>query len=392
MKNIIFLFFLTACLFTACSKDAVSPASRYNNTLSSADTSAEHPKNTTYQAIIDQYTQEGLLGVSVSIEDQNGTWLGAGGKADIISNVDMEVGHRFLIASVSKVFTATAIFTYLDAGLLSLEDPVNKWIDTDITNQIENADEAQIQHLLSHQSGIHDWYTFRLEGDRYNEAFNNWKQEDILEYVYGKPARFAVGTSYEYSNTNYVLLGMILEKVAGKSLKEVYQSQIFTPLNLESAYFGSQPNALSEEVVKGYYALVGRGYVEAQKLYEDELSTGDGGISINVQDLGRFVQELMTGNLLSESSLAKMQDWFDIDENTGGGDGKNGYGLEYFVGDYGISYGHTGGVDGFSSSIEYYPENGTIVTYLFNFSPGSYADFMRWRAFIDAMNKEIFED
>ena len=392
MKNISFLFLIAACLFTACSKDTVSPASRYNNTLSFTDNSAEHPKNAAYQAIIDQYTQDGLLGVSVSIADENGTWLGAGGKADIVSDVDLEVGHRFLIASISKLLTATAIFTYLDEGLLSLEDPINKWIDTEITNQIENADEAQIQHLLSHQSGIYDWYTFRLEADRYNEDFNNWKQEDILEFVYGKPARFAVGTSFEYSNTNFVLLGMILEKVAEKSLKEVYQSQIFTPLNLESAHYGTQPNALSKEVVKGYYALVGRGYVEAQKLYEDELSTGDGGISINAQDLGHFMKELMAGNVLSQSSLAKMQDWFEIDEDTGGGDGKNGYGLEYFVGDYGISYGHTGSVDGFSSSIDYYPENGTIVTFLFNFSPGSFADFMRWREFQDAMKKVVFED
>lgn len=110
----------------SCRKPEIVPESNYYNELSFADESTNHPKNATYQTIIDKYVGQGIPGMSVMINDQYGTWLGAGGYADIASEVGMEKGNRFLIASISKVFTATAIFSYVDEGKLSIEDPINK--------------------------------------------------------------------------------------------------------------------------------------------------------------------------------------------------------------------------------------------------------------------------
>lgn len=366
MQNIYFLV-LVGILFIAssCTEDTIEPIDKYQNELSFIDTSDSHPKNDDYQAVIDKYIPKGIIGCSVMIQDSAGVWLGAGGMSDLASNIPVGVSHQFMIGSISKMFTATVIFSLVDKGLLSIEDPVNKWIEKEVADKIDNANEAKIQHLLGHTSGIADYYTPAFEAARYNRENNNWTQEDILSYVYGKNASFTVGQRYGYSNTNYVLLGMIIEKASGKSLKENYHEYIFNPLNLTTAYYDIQQKATPSTLIKGYVNPYGVGYIEASSLYGDETSTADGAIIVNAQGLGRFIDALMNGELVSTSSLAKMQDWFDIEE----GDEKNGYGIEYIVNDYGIAYGHTGAVDGFSSIARYYPSRNITTVFLFNFSP-----------------------
>lgn len=361
-------------VLVACQKDEVKTENHYTAELSFPDESASHPKKDTYQGIIDKYVNQGLLGVSVMIEDEQGQWLGTGGHADIVSDIKVQPGHSFFIGSISKVFTATSIFHYVDLGQISIDDPVNKWIDAEICDKVDNANESTISDLLTHRSGIKDWYIIALEMARFNKEVNNWTHEDILAYVYDKNADFSVGERYGYSNTNYVLLGMILEQVSGKSLGEVYQDIIFSPLELKSADYIVQKDFENNRVVKGYMDIYGSGvYTESQFLYRDEMGTGDGGISINAQDLGVFMKTLLTGGLISESSTNKMQDWFDLPGNNF--HVKNGYGLEYFKTDFGAAYGHTGGVDGFNAVALYYPDKAISAVVLLNFTPSTEKDY-----------------
>lgn len=380
--------------FISCEKDTVYPEIKYYNSLSFSDSSEIHPKNNTYQNIIDNYVNNGAVGVSVMIRDDFGTWLGSGGYADIKSGVEMQVGNQFLIASISKTFTATAIYTFIDEGMLSLEDPVNKWIDKSITDKIDNANECQIKHLLSHRSGMHDIYTIKMNMDLYNRADNNWNQEKLLEYVYGKKANFKVDEDYSYSNTNYLLLGMILEKVSGKTLKEVYQERIFAPLNLESAHYGIGNNKAPDGVVKGYEDLYSNGiYIEAQDFYMDEIGVGgDGGIAINAYELGKFMDELVNGTIISENSLKTMRNWFDIpiyfDDQE---HKKNGYGFEYYEKVHGDAYGHQGGITGISTEMYYFPEHDVTLVMLFNFAVATQKTFDEYKNFIEELEKSIFE-
>lgn len=394
LKNLYSSIILAGLLIImSCEKDNIYPESKYYSNLSYPDSSSSHPKNEVYQQILDKFVFNGAVGLSVMIKDEDGAWLGAAGKADLASNIDMQVGNQFFIASISKVFTATAIYSYVDEGLLSIEDPVNKWIDKSITDKIDNANESKIKHLLAHRSGIHDYYNMAFEMARFNRKNNNWSQEDILEYTYDKKANFPVDAKYEYSNTNYVLLGMILEKVSGLSLKEVYESRIFTSLNLSSAYYGAKGETTPDGLVKGYMDLYEIGmYVESDNFYQDELSTGDGGIAINAQDLGVFINELMHGNIISQSSMDAMQNWFDkpkyYDEDL---QTKNGYGIEYFDNKYGIAYGHTGSMDGFESTMQYYPERDITIIFLFNHSYGTYNAYLNAKEFTEKLEEAVFE-
>jgi D-alanyl-D-alanine carboxypeptidase len=362
----IYTFIIAAILLccSSCEKDGIIPSNQFNNTLSFEDNSFQHIKNDTYQSVIDSYIKKGIIGTSIYVNDNNGIWIGAGGKADILSNIDVDKGDQFMIASITKVFTATVIFSLVDNGILTIDDNISEWIPSSIANNIENANEATIADLLSHKSGIADYYTTKFEMARYNTEHNYWVQEDILKYVYGKAASFPVGQKYSYSNTNFLLLGMIIENATNMTLKDAYDENIFLPLELENAYYDTGRDAASTSLISGYYNLYGNGFILSDFLYKDELSTGDGGIIINPQDLGRFFDELIQGNLLSQASLMKMQDWFDIE-----GNGKNGFGLEYFENHHGISYGHTGGADGFTSVAHYYPNEDITVIILLNFTP-----------------------
>jgi D-alanyl-D-alanine carboxypeptidase len=349
---------------SSCEKDEIFPSYKYNNVLSFADNSHLHTKNILYQSVIDTYINKGIIGTSLYIRDKEGSWIGTGGKADIASNISVEKGNQFMIASITKVITATVIFSLIDDGILSIDDKISKWIPSSITDKVDNANEATIADLLSHTSGIIDYYTIKFEMTRYNVEYNYWSQEEILEYVYGKKANFPVGQRYSYSNTNYLLLGMIIENASNKTLKEAYNEKVFSPLSLKNAYFDTKQNAAPASLISGYYSLYGDGYFQSDFLYKDELGTADGGIIINAQDLGKFFDTLMHGGLISATSLMKMQDWFAIEDN-----GKNGYGLEYFTNEHGISYGHSGGADGFISVAHYYPKEDITIIMLFNFMP-----------------------
>lgn len=347
-------------LILSCTKNEVFSPSFFDCNFTFQDTSQVHPKATTYQALLEKHRKNGLVGAVLLIKDKDGLWIGADGKADIASDINMQACNTFLIASISKVFTSAAIYRYIDKGILSLDDPISKWIDQAIVDKVSNADEAEIKHLLAHTSGIPDYYTFQLELDRINKEANNWTKEEVLEYTYGVKATNEVGETYYYCNTNFLLLAMILESASGLSFEQVYQQEVFQPLGLTSAYYGEE-KPIPDGCVKGYVDVYGNGqYVESEFLYKDELGIGgDGGIAINAYDLAIFFEDLMKGKLITPSSLEAMTNWFDLPEDWHWmtfGQTENGFGIEKYNTDYGYAVGHSGGIDGFSTIALYFPE------------------------------------
>ena len=149
-------------VFSSCEKNEIVPARLYACDFDFSDTSAVHPKAMDYQNILENNRKEGLVGAVLLIKDREGLWIGANGQADIASDVNLENCNSLFIGSVSKVFTSAAAYRYHDRGIISLDDPISKWIDESIVENIENANVAQVKHLLSHESGIAEYYTLQL--------------------------------------------------------------------------------------------------------------------------------------------------------------------------------------------------------------------------------------
>lgn len=367
-RSLILLAVLALALFS-CQQDEIFAEDHYSCQVSTNDNSAAHPQSATYQQILDGKVSQGLVGSVLLVRDASGTWQGASGYADLASGVPVNTCNPFLIASISKIFTGVATFALVDAGLLSIDDPASKWLSDEIVREVDNVEGSTIGHLLNHTSGIPDYYTTAYDLDRYNRRENGWLDEDILRYTYSLSATNEIGEVYSYSNTNYLLLGMIIEAASGLTLAEAYQQYIFQPLGLNSARYGTtQP--LTDGLVKGYVDIHGNDeWFESGFLYGDEMGTGDGGIAINAWDLATFMIALGEGELLSPASTAQMQEWVPLPESDlGGYDGysQGGYGLEYFDTAYGYAIGHTGGIDGFLSSAYYFPETGYCYVLLTN--------------------------
>ena len=360
LNKTLFLIVFAMILFQSCEKNESFPNSHYDCDFTFNDTSSIHPKAAIYQAVLEENQKNGLVGAVLLVKDKDGLWIGASGQADIASNINMKPCNTFLIASISKVYTSSAVYRYIDKGVLKMEDPISKWLSGEIVDKVANAKDAQIKHLLSHTSGIVDYYTDKFELDRENRVNNHFTKERVLTYVYGKKANFPVGETYGYCNTNYLLLSMILENASGKDFEAIYKEEIFVPLGLSSAYY-SESKPIPDGCVRGYSDIYASGQlVDAQYLYQDELGIGgDGGIATNAYDLAVFLEQLMKGNLISSASLDEMSNWFDMPEDWHWdtyGQVNNGYGLERFDTDYGMAVGHTGGIDGFNTYGFYFPE------------------------------------
>ena len=365
-------------IFTGCEKNDVKPLDYYYCQFHFNDSSEVHPKANLYQGILDANRKQGLVGAVLLVKDKDGLWIGASGKSDIASNTDMKSCNSFLIASISKVFTATALYRYVDKGMLSLEDPVNRWIDQSITDRIANANEAKIKHLLSHTAGIADFYSIQFDLDRLNRTKNGWHARDVIKMAYGKKANHPVGEGYWYSNSHYVLLSIILENVSAKPFGQIYQEEIFEPLQLHSAYYNEE-NPIPENCVKGYADLYNNGqFGESRFFYEDELGIGgDGGIAINAYDLSIFLEKLAKGKVISENSFTDMTHWFDLPKEWHSPVYKhteNGYGIQKLNTDYGYAIGHTGAIPGFHSYGFYFPEEEMTYILLVNSVDGSEAE------------------
>jgi len=390
--NRLILISMALLTIMACEKNDIFPEAYYECSFAFPDSSSIHPKAAIYQEILDRNRKAGIVGASLMIKDKDGVWIGASGKADIASGVNVQPCSRFLIASISKSFTAAAVFALIDDGVLSLDDPVNKWINKSITDKVANSNESTLRHLLDHTSGIPDYYTLQFELDRINKIDNGWTQEDVLKYTYGKKATNGVGETYYYCNTNYLLLGMIIERASGLSLEDAYRQKVFEPAGLTSAYY-STTRPIPDGTVKGYVDIYGNGqYVESEFLYKDELNTADGGIATNAYDLGLFFEKLLKGEIISPQSLEQMtayedlpSDWVDEDF----GHFKNGLGLEYNQTPYGYSVGHTGGIDGFLSIAQYFPEHDATFVLLVN--SGSYENQQRLNIYQECLSA-MFEE
>ncbi|MFK7971802.1 MAG: serine hydrolase domain-containing protein [Bacteroidia bacterium] len=364
MKKLLFII-LASLAVTACKVDPKEElAGYYDCELSFPANAQSHPKSLELQAALEKQIERGFPGATMLVKSPEGLFMGAAGKADIGLDVDMEICHKHLVASISKVYTATVTYALVDQGLLDLDKTAADYLDQKWMSRLANADIATLKHLLGHRSGIPDYLeTAKFDLDMINDPYSDWDQEDQIAYAFDVDAYFAPDAEYYYSNTNFVLLGMVAEKVSGKPLGQLYREYIFSKLDLKNSYYDAE-NPIPPGTVKGYIDLFTNGNViDNESIYQNELHNGDGGIATNTQDMMLFFEGLRSGKLLSEASYAQMTDWFPLDD--WGDQIKNGYGLEYYDTPLGEAYGHTGGIYGFISIMLYIPERDmTFIIYL----------------------------
>lgn len=369
MKYLSYILLFTLTLVGCMQEDPIPPVS-YACELAFPDQSNLHPKADAFQTAI-ELLGENVSGVQVAVRtaDQQ-QWLGAAGWADMEVEQAMELCHKMMIGSVSKVYTAVLILQLHQEGILDIEDSLSDCLGTEILEGIANADQVTIRHLLNHTSGIRDYLGVKQYINSLNKPYFRQTQIEKLAYVRGKSANHAPDERYSYSNTNFVLLGLIVEKARNMTLWDAVNRYIAQPLGLEHTQMGTHTQPIPDGTARPYYFHRGRQYRKIMPIAVADAATGDGGIAANLQEVSLFIEALFDGHLLDSTTLNLMtKDLTLVGEEADFSQWEGeayGLGITLYQTPYGPAYGHTGLTSTYNTFLFYYPDQKMTLAIAYN--------------------------
>ena len=196
----------------------------------------EQDRRSTLQRQMDALVAAGVPGVVVLVHGKNGTLRLASGHSNLARKTPMRVTDRFRVGSITKSFVATVVLQLVGEGKLSLDDTVEHWLP----GAVPNGDKITLRNLLSHRSGLYDYLSDpRVLKPYLSGNFGySWTPRRLVAVSASHKPLFAPGTTTSYSNTNYILLGLIVEKATGNSIGAELKRRIFAPLQLRSTSLG----------------------------------------------------------------------------------------------------------------------------------------------------------
>ncbi|HTO15722.1 MAG TPA: serine hydrolase domain-containing protein [Edaphocola sp.] len=332
---------------------------------------ASHSKGVAFQDIIDDFTEKGLPGISLLVKDSEGVWYGASGLADIKKGIKMEPCHVSKVASLTKIFMGALSFKLAEEGKIDLDKKVSDYLDASVLKDIANADKVTVRQLMNHTTGIFDVITdngFYLSVLNNPPAFRN--QMDILAFVRGKAPAFETGTEEGYSNTNTLLLSMIIDKATGINHAQLLKEKIIEALDLNNSFYYYHDALPENKVAQGYYDLYNNGTLVNVSSYNTGSGNGYTGLYTNVFDLLKFSEALFENKtLISQNSLDQMLTFsMPLEEDAtrllGAGVMKD-FILRNNSEEYG--YGHRGRDLGYSADMFYFPKKGQTFILIVNY-------------------------
>jgi len=332
-----------------------------------------NPKSNYYQLLIEKYVSYGIPGVSLLIKDDDGFYIGSAGKADIADEIPMQPCHISKIASVTKMMLAVSIMRLQEQGVLSLNDPVSKYIPQNILSRISNGDKPlTVRNLLNHTAGLYDVIDdngFYLQV--LNDPSKKWTANDLLEFVYDKDAAFVFkpADSAGYSNTNYLLLSMVMEAATGVPHAETLHAEVIDKLGLTDTYYYWHDPLPESGIAQGYFDLYNNGNIENLTQWNTGSGNGYGGVYSTVWDMYLFADALFVQKtLLTQASLDEMLVFHPVVET------RKQLGVGCFkdfidIGDPSLDYawGHRGRDLSYSADLFYFPEHNTIMSLIVNY-------------------------
>lgn len=292
------------------------------------------PLPATVQGQVDAAIDYGLDGIIVYV-DRAGEAPGfyAAGWHDREARIPADPHALFKIASISKLYIAAATAMLVADGRLDLDDTVADFFP-ELVGRIKNADRITLRMLLQHRSGIPNWVE---DPDRW--AITSSEVNDYLALVFDDPAEFEPDARYQYSNTNYLLIGNILDQTLGYPHQQFIRAEILDPLELRNT-FASVDDVDIERIPGGYDP----GWPEEN--FRSRVHIVPGGTMVaTAEDIGIFLRALNDGSLFADAEQAIYSDVYE--------------------------YGHTGLLAGYSSIARYHSDIDTVVIQFVNTSGGN---------------------
>lgn len=274
-----------------------------------------HPKNLAYSQILDEFTGNSFVGLSLLVDDpQEGLWIGSSGWADLENEVPMNPCHLHFASSIFKSYLAVIILQLEEEGKLSLDDPLRDYLDPGMLDRLPNGQEFSIRQLLQCRSGMPDVFESEFLLDFLNHPTRQYDMETLMTYLYGVKPVDEPGGRFYYGDGNFILLSMLVEQLDG-NLSESFNTRIFQNLGASESFLMDQPEDLPSGVASSYWDRHGNGQIQNVSEYQIAIAAGlegTDGLLCSVFDLNLFIRGLGDGTLLSAGSYAKMLEVLDI--------------------------------------------------------------------------------
>jgi D-alanyl-D-alanine carboxypeptidase len=291
--------------------DAVRDPEMWDTSAAGTPTRAAAPI-TSLDTLLEESLDRGLTGVALAVNrDGEVLFDGATGLASREDGSPLASSDRFRIYSITKTFTAVLILQLVDEGVLSLDDTVADWLDDPAVARIPNIERITLRQLLTHTSGVYDY--FAEDSPFWQDAYLGedadwsrvWTPEELLAYADGAihAPDFTPGKGVHYSNTGYILLGLIVEEATGQGFADRLQQQILDPLGLADTVFAAT-EPVPGGTVQGYH-LLGDELVNVTATHLSAQGT-EGGMVSSTRDLLRFADAVFDGELLQLASMEEM--------------------------------------------------------------------------------------
>ena len=322
-------------------------------------------KASTIDILINKLAARGQFNGSILVAEHGKLIFEGGfGKADVENNISFSPVTPCYLGSLAKQFTAMAVMILKDQHKLSLSDPLSKYI----SGFPPYADKITIRHLLNHTSGIPDYVGLGLEHPQLTDTdvLNALIKQESLEFI--------PGDKFDYSNSNYVLLAIIIEKVSGQKYSSFLKKYIFEPLKMNRTFVFELPMHKKD---------ISRGYSRFGDIYDYDLLTyGEGGIYSTVQDMFKWDQALYTDKLVNQSTLKEIFAPGKLNDGS-----FSNYGFGWGIGDYygQTTYSHAGRYGGFNTYIKRFSKDKNTIIFLTN------SDYKNMSAIGNAIINVLYE-
>ncbi|MEU5029410.1 serine hydrolase domain-containing protein [Streptomyces milbemycinicus] len=301
------------------------------------------------QAALDRIVAQGTPGVIAQVRDGHGVWNGRAGLRDLAGQQPRAVGERFRIASVTKTFTAVVLLKLEAEGRISLDDSVERWLPGVVRGEGYRPRHITVRHLLNYTSGIYDYnmdegFRALYAGDAFDQnRHRRWEPRQLVDIALAHPANFQPEQGsrpgepgeWDYSDTNYILAGMIIEEATGGTYKAAVEQYLIKPLGLRGTSVPDTSPVLPDPHARHYSTLFEEGRdakVRDVTEFSPTVAFSAGQIISTIDDVNSFMTRLLRGELLPAAQQRRLLTAVSVagDKGHGGEDDLYGLGIRRF--------------------------------------------------------------
>jgi D-alanyl-D-alanine carboxypeptidase len=298
-------------------------------------------------------------------EPTHAAWMGSAGLGELTARVPMRPYDRIRAGSILKTFVATVTLQMVEEGKLALDQTLPALLPAAVVGRVPSAEQITLRMLLAHTSGIPEWVTDEIRASIVTNPGRIWTTDEVIDLAVGQPPWFPPGTSWRYSNTNYVLAGLVIDRAGGKGWRAEVRERLFAPLGLRASELPEPGTNLSTAgFAHGYEPGPDGGMLDLSSI-DSSMAGASGGHALVTtdEDLARFLEALLAGRLFrNPATLTAMTTMIDAPHESGLPH-RYGLGLEAFDFPGGTVIGHGGGTGGYTTMMYRIPaRNTTLIT------------------------------